>query len=339
MLKGAIIGVGKIALECHLPAFQNNLISDRAMITAAADTNQASLDNAKLLYPGIKYYSKVNDLLESEKFDFIDICTPPVYHYMLLKEGILRNLNIICEKPFALELKDAKQIYEMLMNSSLFFMPCHQYRYSPVWEQFKTFVNEMDPLDSSYLQFNIFRTEADQGLKVLNNIWRINPEISGGGILSDTGVHYLYLCLWMLGLPISVTARTFNLQHKKYNIEDTATIILEFKKSIAEINLTWAADRRANSARLVTRRGSLVYDGKMLIKNENNSSKELTVPDASDKSSYAALYVSLFNNFISAVEEHSSDKSMLSEALQTVKLLDLCYRSACDKNTLEFNAE
>lgn len=339
MINGAIIGVGKIAQECHLPAFTNKLISSRAKIVAAADVNEASIRQAEILYPELRYYSTAKELYENEELDFVDICTPPAFHYQALQEAIQRGFHIICEKPFVASSKDAENIYDLIVKSSITFMPCHQYRYSSVWQTFKGFIEEEKQSGSLYLQFNVFRTEADKGLPVLNNVWRINPEVSGGGILSDTGVHYLYLVLWMLGIPNSVTVRTFNLKDKGHNVEDTAAVILEFEKAVAEINLTWAADRRANTARIIGSDSSLSYDGKCLLRYENNSSYQIPVDDLSDKSNYIGLYAALFNDFLNCVEREERQSEMLLEALEVVNLLNLCYISARHKKTIELDVE
>lgn len=40
-----------------------------------------------------------------------------------------------------------------------------------------------------------------------------NKEISGGGILSDTGFHYLYLSNWLLNNPGRITTINNNVAH------------------------------------------------------------------------------------------------------------------------------
>ena len=144
-------------------------------------------------------------------------------------------------------------------------MGCHQYRFSPLWKQFYDFRKTLDDQSRFLLQFDIYRTEADPGLKISSEVWRTNKHISGGGILADTGIHYLYLCYWLFGKPLSVTARTQTLLYTNSSIEDTATVILEYPHGVAQINSTWAADRRLNSARFVTRNKSLQYDGTSLV--------------------------------------------------------------------------
>ena len=69
-----------------------------------------------------------------------------------------------------------------------------------------------------------------------------------GCILADTGVHYLYLSFWMLGIPRAVTARVHRLALREGNVEDTAAVILEYEHALVQIALTWSANQRTNSA-------------------------------------------------------------------------------------------
>lgn len=326
MLKGAIIGIGKIAQEGHMPAFLDGDVARGAVITAAVDENPETVKLAKAKYPGIRYYSSIDEMFANEDVDFIDICSPPSTHARMIEEGLKRNLHILCEKPFVLSPFDAERLYPAISEFSKIFMPVHQYKYSPIWRKFK---NEVESSEGeSILQFNVFRTEADNGIASAPGRWRTNASISGGGILSDTGVHYLYLALWMLGELKNVTARTFSISHTDYNVEDTALALLEFDRGVAQISLTWGADRRANSACLVNSKGSLVYNGTELIKYFQGGSKNVPVPDASDKKNYAALYVSLLKDFLGQISSGLKDNCQLDEAYKSIRLLHLCYKAA-----------
>ncbi|MCU7490284.1 MAG: Gfo/Idh/MocA family oxidoreductase [Ignavibacteria bacterium] len=327
MLKGAIIGAGKIAQEGHLPAFLDPEIACSAEIVAAVDNNAETVRLARAKFPGIMYYSSVDEMFSREDVDFIDISSPPGTHASLIEEGIRRGVHILCEKPFVLSPFDAERLYPVLTEDPKVFMPVHQYKYSPIWRTFRSEVPE-GSLKKSLLQFNVFRTEADKGIAPLGARWRTNPLISGGGILSDTGVHYLYLALWMFGEARKVTSKIFSISHTDYSVEDTALVLLEFDKGIAQISLTWGADRRANSACLVNDSMSLVYNGTELIKHSQQGSLKIPVPDASDKKNYVALYVSLISDFLGQITSGIKDNCHLDEAYKSIRLLHSCYRAA-----------
>ena len=335
MLKGAIIGTGKIALTGHLPAYNQSPILELVKIVAAADSSEESRKLFSEQYPNVPVYSSLDEMFGQEKLDFIDICVPPNLHNRMIEEGVKKNLHIICEKPFALSVDDARAQTQMLSSNGLIFMPCHQYRYSPVWQNFKNFIDAAQGDSKFLMQFNVYRTEADKSFTTSDPYWRTDKSVSGGGILADTGVHYIYLSLWMLGKPLKVSAKTFSLRKEKYEVEDTAVILIDLEKGTAEINLTWAADRRYNSAYLVSETGSVVYDGDKVYKNNKGGTEEIDVPDASDKSTYISFYVSLINDFVNSVKANKKNNELVREAFDSIRVLDACYRSAEMKKAIE----
>jgi len=338
MLKGAIIGFGKIAQNSHVKAFFNDALKGKAELVAVVEPLRENRERGIKDYPTLNFYSNTEELFANEKIDFIDITAPPKFHASLIKDGIKNNVHILCEKPFTLNLKEAKETYNLLKESNLVFMPCHQYRYSPTWQNFKTFLNENDPGSKSLLQFNVFRMQADQGGTAFQPAWRTDKSLSGGGILADSGIHYLYLVNWLCGEPLKVTAKTITLNHPEYTVEDTAVVNLEFEKAFVEITLTWGADRRVNTARAVSNNGSLSYDGsKQLMKYYNGKEESIAVPDASDKSHYFSLYIALINEFVNKIQNKESSEDFRKEALTSIKLLEKCYESARTNKTIELD--
>lgn len=338
MLKGAIVGFGKIAQNSHVKAFFNDALKDRVKLVAVVEPLPENREQGKRDYPMLNFYSSTDELFSNEKIDFIDITAPPKFHSYLIKEGVKNKVHILCEKPFTLNLEEAKETYEILKQSGLVFMPCHQYRYSPTWQNFKTFLGENSPGSKSLLQFNVFRMQADQGGTAFQPAWRTDKSLSGGGILADSGIHYLYLVNWLCGKPLRVTAKTLNLNHPEYTVEDTAIVNLEFEKAFVELTLTWGADRRVNTARAVSNNGSLSYDGSNQLKKYSGGKEEsIHVPDASDKSHYFSLYIALINEFVSKIQNKESSEDFRKEALTSIQLLEKCYESAKTNKTIELD--
>ena len=329
MYKGAIIGFGKIARTNHLDAYRHKALKNRAKIIAVVDPLIESCIENKNDFPDIKFYSTIEELFSNEKIDFVDIACPPRFHFDVMKKSIEQDLHIICEKPFVLNLNEAVIMRRMLMESKNVFMPCHQYKYSPVWMNFKKFIEEQNKHDRVLAQFNIFRLQADPGLETITDKWRTASSDQGGGILIDTGIHYLYLLDWMLGKPIKLTANLTTLKHSEYKCEDTATIVYESEKGVAQITITWAANKRHNDAKVICSNSSLVYDRKnKMLKTTVNGAEEIIVPDASEKSHYSALYVNMFSEFFDAIDNEKQNEEWINEAYQSNFLLNECYRSS-----------
>ena len=334
MIRGVVLGMGKIAQTGHMPAYSSESLRDIISISAAIEPNQKSRELALRQYPEMLFYDSVEQCFAEGSPDFVDICTPPHTHSSYIEQVLRHHTNILCEKPFSTDENEARMLAARLSSCDRVFMGCHQYRFSPIWKEFHRFRESMDESAPFCLQFDIYRTEADPGLKVNSEVWRTNKQVSGGGILADTGVHYLYLCYWLLGKPSTITARMKTLLYTGSEIEDTATVVFEYPNGIAEINLTWAADRRANSARFVARDKSLYYDGSSLTKFSYDKCEEIPVPDASDKKTYVTMYADLFREFAHQVQLKQKRQEWIDEAYQSVHLLETCYESSSSGKTI-----
>lgn len=340
MLNGAIIGFGKIARTNHIGAFKSDELKNIIGITFAVEVDNEIRKKSEIEFNSIKFYKSLNEMYSNEQIDFIDITTPPKYHKEIIEWAIEKKLHIICEKPFTLSFSEAIGIYKKLNDSNILFVPCHQYKYSPLWDEFKSFIDDLNNDDKIFLQFNVFRTGADTGVNTASEPWRLNKEISGGGILSDTGFHYLYLSNWLMGKPKKVTTINHNLAHSGFQVEDTSQVILEYDRGTIQINLTWAYHGRRNEAKLISKTGSIFYDGSnYLIKNFNGIQEKIPEPDASDKSHYTGLYEKLFFDFAEDVRKKSFHKEGLEDAYNTIYLLDKCYESARESKTIELHNE
>jgi predicted dehydrogenase len=327
--------MGKIAQTGHMPASLDpslrGMLDIRAFIESDPENKAIALER----YPELRGYDSLESCLAAEQIDFVDICTPPHTHAKLVRELLKHDIHILCEKPFAVEESQAYDLArDITQHKNIVFMGCHQYRFSPLWKEFHSFREMMQPGEPFSLQFDIIRTEADPGLRARNGVWRTDKKISGGGILADTGVHYLYLCLWILGKPLRVSARTQTLLYTESSVEDTASVLLEYPNGTAQINLTWAADARANNARFLTRTRSILYDGTMLVEHSNAGVKTRLAPNVSDKKTYVGMYAALFREFSVQAASGRQRSEWIEEAYQSVQMLSTCYASAKQGTTI-----
>jgi predicted dehydrogenase len=221
-------------------------------------------------------------------------------------------------------------------DGKIAFMPCHQYKYSPLWQQFRSYFRHLSRGTKVFAQFHVYRNSADPGISGGRQVWRMNPSIGGGGILADTGVHYLYLIPWIFQRPSRITARLNRLTDHKEDVEDTANVLFEFDRGIAELVLTWGSASRANHASIICPEGSLEYDGSTLVQYDSGTSHTYSVPDASDKSHYTQLYVDLLSHFLDRINMKSVSFMDINEAYESVSLLNACYESAGGSHTIDY---
>src|SRR5262249_262705 len=96
MLRGAIIGLGNVGRELHVPGGARRRGVE---IVAANEADRARRLLAAASLPRARWYESAEELLAREPLDFIDICTPPSSHGPLVCQALERGLHVFCEKP------------------------------------------------------------------------------------------------------------------------------------------------------------------------------------------------------------------------------------------------
>lgn len=75
-LRGAIIGLGNVAVYAHLPVWQR---SEDFTIDAIVEPTAERAEIGKRLLPQARIYPTMAALLAENGVDFVDICTPPAF--------------------------------------------------------------------------------------------------------------------------------------------------------------------------------------------------------------------------------------------------------------------
>src|SRR6266404_1219870 len=103
-----IIGAGEIARAC-MPAFKNNSLL-RAVAVADVDKGAAQRLAAELGAASV--YSDYRELLKAASVQAVYIATPPFLHKRMLLDCLAAGKHIICEKPFAMNTREVREIAE-----------------------------------------------------------------------------------------------------------------------------------------------------------------------------------------------------------------------------------
>lgn len=255
MLRGAIIGLGNVAVHGHLPGW---LARPDIAIVAATDVNAAREDELKQRVPQARWHASVDSLLVGEVLDFVDICTAPAAHAGLIRTALHHDLHVLCEKPLVTRQADLDALTELVRKTDRVLCTVHNWHHAPAIRKVSELLGEDAIGEIRGCTWQTFRTQpAGSGESPVGN-WRMDPVMAGGGVLMDHGWHAFYvLHAWLGKAPSRISARLETRRHVAWPIEDTASVRLEYPGATAEVFLTWAADVRRNSVTLEGTRGAI----------------------------------------------------------------------------------
>jgi len=276
MLRGAVIGLGNVALKVHLPALaRRENVEIVAVTDVAADRRAAVAD----LLPGARWYDSAAALLDGERLDFIDICTPPSSHAALIDAGLARGFHVLCEKPLVCSRDELAPLTERAAASGRVLHTVHNWHHAPIIKRTAQLLREEAIGPITHVAWQTLRTEPAPVRDAHDGNWRLDPLRAGGGILSDHGWHVFYLLRWWIGeAPTAVSARLETRRHTAFPVEDTATVRVTFPSATAEIFLTWAADRRQNTVELRGDGSRIALDGETIVLTRDGHSRAWTCP-------------------------------------------------------------
>jgi predicted dehydrogenase len=254
MLRGAIIGLGRAALDAHVPGWRRR---DDVEIVAVTDQMPEPRDAVLAQLPDARWHDSVESLLGGERLDFVDICTTPSSHAALVSTALLAGLHVICEKPLVCSTDELATVAELAASTGRVLRTVHNWHHAPIIRHATALVRDGAIGRVARIAWRTLRAGAARGRGGRESDWRLDPGLAGGGILTDHGWHVFYLLhRWIGERPASVRAQLESRRFALGVVEDTASVEVTYPSATAEIFLTWAADRRETGV-VLTGNGSL----------------------------------------------------------------------------------
>ena len=192
-MKVAIIGNGFIS-ENHRAAIRD-LREDGVDVelVAVCDVREEMLEKND----GARTYTDADELLKNEKeLDFVCICLPTYLHKEYTVKFLMAGVNVLCEKPMALNYKDCLEMIEAEKKSGKRLMVAHCVRFAAPLVAIYNFIKsgKFGKPRSAF-----FTSTGGQPRWGFEN-WFANGELSGGAML-DLQAHNVDLMNRYFGVP------------------------------------------------------------------------------------------------------------------------------------------
>ena len=206
-LRVGIIGSGGIARHYHLPAYAR---CANVQVVAACDVNAAALDEMRREHHIPQTYGRYQDMLAAEELDLVSICTSNDMHYPIVMAAIERGVGIFCEKPLALDLAQAREMYAAAQARGTRTGVNFSHRSTPA----SALAREIIAAGALGEVHYVSAVYAAGGLNYADHpaTWRNDRARAGFGGLGDMGSHIMDMVRWWLGsevLSVAAQAHTY----------------------------------------------------------------------------------------------------------------------------------
>jgi predicted dehydrogenase len=182
----------------------------------------------------------VSDLASlPEPADFAIVATPNAYHTKMSIEAIKCGMHVLCEKPLAPTVKEARQILAASKKYKRIVKTGSNHRFFHTVEKAKEIVHQGDIGKLLFFKGSI----GTNGERVSKK-WFWDASISGGGTFIDNGCHVIDIARMFMGDFKSCTASMTTNLWKTATVEDIGTAIYKTRDNrqsiITSSWLQWA---------------------------------------------------------------------------------------------------
>ncbi|MCH4098333.1 MAG: Gfo/Idh/MocA family oxidoreductase [Pediococcus pentosaceus] len=161
-----------------------------------------NMEKLQMQYGIDRVYTDIDECLANEEIDTIYVAVPNHLHFAFAKKALEAGKNVICEKPFTLNLAELEELAELAQTKQLILLEAITNQYMMNYQKIKEAVStlgEIKVIECNYSQYSS-RYDAFKAGEVLP---AFNPKF-GGGALMDINIYNIHFVVGLLGAPSSV---------------------------------------------------------------------------------------------------------------------------------------
>lgn len=244
MIRWGILGCGKIARKF---ADDLKLIKDAELVAIGA-REQVTADTFAKDFPVRYTHSSYESLVQNPEVDVIYIATPHAFHHEHALLCLKYKKAVLCEKAFAMNLRQAKEMTDFAKVQRVFIMEAFWTKFLPHYQLVKQLIANGKVGTINYIRGEFgFIPKAPVASRLFD------PQL-GGGSLYDIGVYPVFLAIDILGRPDTIDA---SMTRASTGIDEQCAIRFNYKDgAIAQLfsslsaNLGGGADIAGDKGRI-----------------------------------------------------------------------------------------
>ena len=283
---------------------------------ASRDRNRAGQWAKHLNIP--KSYGSYEDMLATGGFDIVYNPLPNSMHAQWTINVLKAGYPVLCEKPFALNKKQAEDVMKVSKKTGLPVAEAFMYRFHPMFNRVKEIIanNIIGDIVSIDSRFSFFEDDRSSIVR--------SSEL-GGGALMDVGCYCVNLSRTITGTePIRVTALKSG-----QDIDETMMGILKFPNILARFETSIVSSEQ-HEAEICGTKGIIripepwlpgMQETQLLIQQWGKPDQVIPIPGAD-------TYRLEIEDFSMAVRTGNSPRWTVNDAIANMAVIDALFESS-----------
>lgn len=167
-------------------------------------------------------YLNYDEMLKNNEIEVIYVALPNSLHYKYAREALLAGKNVILEKPFASNYKEADELINIAKEKRLYLFEAISNIYFPNYEKVKELIPQLGDIKIVELNFSQYSSRYDS-FKKGEILPVFNPKMSGGALM-DLNVYNIHFITGLFGKP----ERVHYFANIENSIDTSGILIMEY---------------------------------------------------------------------------------------------------------------
>ena len=242
-LRMGMVGGGRGAFIGAVHRMAANLDGKIELVAGcfSSDPEKSKLSGEDFFLDPLRVYSSYSEMATAEaalplgeRIDFVTIVARNDLHYPVAKAFLEAGIHIVCEKPMAFSLAEAKQLKKLVDASGLVFALTHNYTGYPMVKEARSMVKagklgRILKIVAEYPQGYAIGAIKEQADSAISN-WRMDPSIAGiSNCIGDIGSHAENLARYITGLELEQVAADLNTFIPGRPLDDDGSMLVRYE--------------------------------------------------------------------------------------------------------------
>ena len=216
-IRVGVLGTG-FGAAVHIPALRH-LPDTEVVAVCSRHAERAERVAAEHGIPAT--FTDHRELLRDGEVDAVVVATPPFLHHQMALAALEAGKHVLCEKPMARNLAEARDMAKMAERAGVVAMLNHEYRFVPARARIKELIAEGYLGEPQAVTLTVFRSSlADPDGRPFG--WLMEQD-KAGGMLGATGSHHVDALRWWFGEVKAVAGATATMV-KRRRLPGSATL-------------------------------------------------------------------------------------------------------------------